>query len=75
MNSRGHTRKCPDVGRDDKKVHLAEGGEYSVSKDRLSGNLRLLTMDINMDTGNIDAYSVWIQDCWRRSDGIERVDF
>ena len=39
MNSRGHTRKCPDVGRDDKKVHLAEGGggEYSVSKTDYQG--------------------------------------
>ena len=29
----------------------------------------------NMDTGDIGAYSAWIQDCWTGSDGVERGGF
>lgn len=39
-----------------------------MSEKRLPGNLGL--MDIKMDTGDIDAYSAWIQDCWMGSNGV-----
>lgn len=53
----------------EKRGH-STGGEYSVWKERLSGNLGLLMMDINMDTGDTDAYSAWMG-----SDGVERGGF